>query len=130
VPDFHGTGVYDFEIILFADGTVDLQYQRLTGVKNTATVGIQNGDAEDGLQVVYNADYLRNKLAVRLRTWLGVPQQEGGLSGLGSRNLILSVDSRALPPGTHKAVLSVSGGGSLSTRTTDVPVELIVSPRR
>ena len=130
VPDFHGTGVFDFEIVLYADGTVDFQYQRLTGVKNTVTVGIQNGEADDGLQVVYNADYLRNKLTVRLRTWLGVPQQEGGLPGLGSKNLILSVDARALPPGTHKGVLSVSGGGSLSTRTTEVPVELIVAPRR
>jgi subtilisin family serine protease len=129
VPDFRGTGVYDFQIVLFPDGTIDLQYQRLTGVKNTATVGIQNGAGDDGLTVAYNADYLKNKLAVRIRTWLGVPQQSGNLPGLGSKTLNLSVDSRSLPVGAHKGTLSVSGGGVQSTRTVDMPVELIVKPK-
>ncbi|MEO6098632.1 MAG: S8 family serine peptidase, partial [Fibrobacteria bacterium] len=129
VPDFRGTGVYDFQIILFQDGTIDLQYQRLTGVKNTSTVGIQNGAGDDGLTVAYNTDYLKNKLAVRIRTWLGVPQQSGNLPGLGSKTLNLSVDSRSLPVGSHKGTLSVAGGGAQSTRTVDMPVELNVAPK-
>jgi hypothetical protein len=130
VRDFLGTGSYDFEIILYEDGTIDYQYQRLTGVKNTCTVGIQNYAADDGLQVVYNAAYLRNNLVVRIRTWLGVPYQVGGLPALGSRSLKLTVDSRGLPPGNYKASIEAIGGGSLSQKSYAFPVELNVGPTR
>jgi hypothetical protein len=130
VRDFQGTGSYDFEIILYADGAIDLQYLRLTGVKNTCTVGIQNYATDDGLQVVYNAPYLRNNLAVRLRTWLGTPYLGGRILGQGTDTKALRVDSRGLPPGTYKASLSVTGGGSMSEKTLTFPVELNVGPTR
>jgi hypothetical protein len=93
-------------------------------------VGIQNPAADDGLQVVYNANYLRNNLAVRLRTWLGVPFPINRLPGLDSKASTLNVDSRGLPPGTYKASLEVSGGGSMSEKTFTYPVELNVGPTR
>jgi hypothetical protein len=67
---------------------------------------------------------------LRIRTWMGLPQQVGGLAGLGSKSLTLSVDSRGLPPGTHKGTLEVAGGGSTSEQRKEVPVELIVGPTR
>jgi hypothetical protein len=130
VPDFNGTGTYDFEIILSANGTIDLQYKRLSGVRNTATIGIQNGLTDDGLLVAYNSNFLVENLAIRLRTWLAIPQQVGGIMGGVSKSLPLSLDSRGLQSGTYMGKLEVSGGGSISKNHIEVPVKLIVNPTR
>ncbi len=128
VPDFLGTGRYDFEIILRADGIIDLQYLTLTGVKNTATVGIQNGLKADGLTVVYNADYLQDNLAIRLRTWLALPPTVGILAGQEQKRVKVSVDSRTMPPGNYHETLKVEGHGSKTFESVEIPVDMTINP--
>ncbi len=58
----------DFEILLFPNGTIVYQYLTMNAVtKNSATIGMQNGARNDGLQVVFNANYVKNNLAIRFR---------------------------------------------------------------
>jgi hypothetical protein len=128
VPDFQGTGTYDFQVVLFPDGTVDFLYESLTGVKNTSTVGIQDATAEDGLGVVYNADFLEDSLAVRIRTWVTVPERTGALAGEEGKTLPVSLDSRGLAPGTHRAILNLTAGASRPLPPLEVPVEITVTP--
>ncbi len=67
VPHYAGGGgTYTVEMILTADGRITYQYQAMTDVTNSATVGIQNEDGSIGLQVVYNQNYVENGLAVEL----------------------------------------------------------------
>jgi hypothetical protein len=130
VPDFLGTGSYDFQIVLSADGAVDLLYNSMTGVKNTATVGIQDTVGRDGLGIAYNADFLENAMAVRIRTWVTVPGRAGRLAGQADASLPISLDSRGLAPGTYRATLGVTGaaesGRAFPAQT--VPVEITVTP--
>lgn len=51
---FSGEGDYTFEIILTADGNILYQYQSLTGVLDSHTIGIEDGAGAVGLQYVYN----------------------------------------------------------------------------
>ncbi len=67
VPPYSGSGgTYTFEMILTADGQITYQYEAMTDVTNSATVGIQNEDGSIGLQVVYNQNYVVDGLAVQI----------------------------------------------------------------
>lgn len=60
VPPF-----YDFEAILYPNGTVVYQYNTVGTTVNSATIGIQNATQDDGITVAYNADYVHDGLAIR-----------------------------------------------------------------
>nr|HPR17103.1 C25 family cysteine peptidase [Candidatus Cloacimonadota bacterium] len=55
VPHTSGnyTGVYDFEIMLYTNGDIIFQYREMTGDTDSATIGVQNGEANDALQIIY-----------------------------------------------------------------------------
>jgi len=67
-------GTYDFQIILFSNGNIKLQYRTVSGDTNSGTIGIQNAAGDDGLQVVYDSNftnddsYVENELAVLFST--------------------------------------------------------------
>jgi hypothetical protein len=64
------------EVILYNTGRIVIQYAGFTAnwPLNSATVGLENGDGADGLNVVYNAAYLRNALAIRFSTNAMIPE--------------------------------------------------------
>ncbi|MDZ7360651.1 MAG: T9SS type A sorting domain-containing protein [candidate division KSB1 bacterium] len=64
------------EVILYNTGRIVIQYASFTAnwPLNSATVGLENGDGADGLNVVYNAAYLRNALAIRFSTNAMIPE--------------------------------------------------------
>ena len=69
------TNLCTFQMALHRDGTVDLYYRSLTGGQTGCTVGIQNATQTVGLNIVYNASYLTDSLAIELRSqpgWISV----------------------------------------------------------
>ncbi|MDP8203469.1 MAG: hypothetical protein P9L95_02920, partial [Candidatus Tenebribacter mawsonii] len=68
------TEIYNFQIILYSNGNIKIQYQSVQGTTNSGTIGIQNDTGSDGLQVVDNANftindsYVENELAVLFST--------------------------------------------------------------
>jgi hypothetical protein len=108
VPHYSGsgtTGNYTFEIILYNDGRIVYQYQRLTGALNSCTVGIENAAGNVGLQVVYNAAYLTNNLAILFSLtppWLtfGSPASDT-LNNGECTNLVLNFTAGTLALGTY-----------------------------
>ncbi len=56
--------VETFQIILHEDGRILYQYEDLSGTLNSCTVGIENPDENDGLEVAFNSAYLDNGLAI------------------------------------------------------------------
>ena len=52
---FSGEGIYTFEIILTADGNILYQYQSLTGILDSHTIGIENSGGTIGLEYIYNS---------------------------------------------------------------------------
>ncbi|MDH7486538.1 MAG: S8 family serine peptidase [Anaerolineae bacterium] len=75
VPRYSSGGPYTFQALLTPDGVITLQYLTMLGTRlNEATVGIQNADASQGLQIAYNQSYVHDGLAVRI-----TPPQEAHL---------------------------------------------------
>lgn len=73
VPHNGNGGPYTFQVILLGCGEIIYQYEEMNSPYMLATVGIQNSDGQIGLQVVYNANYVENNLAVKIKAhqfWL------------------------------------------------------------
>jgi Ca2+-binding RTX toxin-like protein len=66
VPHYYDDGAYTFQVILNEDGSILYQYKDLNGIVDSATIGIENADGSDGVQIAFNESYARNNLAVLL----------------------------------------------------------------
>ena len=49
-----GTDGYYFQTIFYSDGNIDFMYQHIGDVLNSCTVGKENGEGTQGVQVTYN----------------------------------------------------------------------------
>jgi len=65
VQPFSVSGYYTFQVILESDGTIFFQYKNLNGPTNQATIGLENANGTEGIQVAYNSNYAENNLAVQ-----------------------------------------------------------------
>ncbi len=100
------TGTYDFQMIMFANGHILFQYRQVSGDLDTATIGIQNEDASDALQVVYDALYVENELAVLFYsgpTWLEISSCAGTIPAGSVNDITFSFNATDMFNGTYEA---------------------------
>ena len=106
VPHYYNSGSYTFEAILYPDGEILFQYQNMNGELASATIGIENSNASDGLQVVYNASYVHNNLALLITTnqgWLSEDPRSGFLDPGESTVVNAIIDATDLENGVYTA---------------------------
>ncbi len=109
VPHYYNTGSYTFEVIITSGNAIYYQYENLNGDLNSATVGIQNANGTDGLQIVYNQSYLENGLAVRLAAgWLDLEPMSGIIPAGGETTITAMMDAGALTVGDYEALITVN----------------------
>lgn len=102
--------VATFEAILYPSGEIRYQYLSLSGVTNSATVGIQNQPKNIGLNVAFNQAYLQNNLAVRiipLRQWLTVTPNSGHLGPNQSALVDVGFNANGLNGGVYHGTVHV-----------------------
>ncbi|PID28255.1 MAG: hypothetical protein CSB55_05505 [Candidatus Cloacimonadota bacterium] len=61
---YNETGNLNFQVILHQNGDIEFLYGNMDGELNEATVGIENADADDGLQIAYNQDFVESNTSV------------------------------------------------------------------
>ncbi|GJQ63383.1 MAG: hypothetical protein SCALA702_24360 [Melioribacteraceae bacterium] len=102
--EYFGSGTFTYQVVLYSSGKIMLYYKSLTGDLNSATVGIENADGSDGLQMVYNSDYLHDELAVKISAepdWLQLGNMEGRLYNGNSVDVELSFSDDDYPQGDY-----------------------------
>lgn len=118
-----------FQVHLYADGRIKFQYLTMNSpTLNSATIGIQNAARDDGLQVVFNAAYIHDAMAVeitRIPTWLSVSPSGGTIAAGGSQQVTVAFSAAGLEDGMHEAAIDVSSNDPYTPRLT-VPVRLNV----
>jgi len=122
------TGTYSFQVILFSDGRIVYQYQHLEGAINSCTVGIENETGSDGLQVVFNEEYLHDELAVLIESsdqWLTVLADSGMVSPDSSDVVAVHFDATNLSSGQYIAAIQVASNDPVES-IIDIPVTLNV----
>jgi len=127
-------GQFDFQIVLYADGTFRTNYREMAGVLTSGTIGWQNGDGSAGTQIVANGEFVSNSLSWSAASsdedvsWIFLSSSTGDLSGalIGTETaeIYVQVVTTGLDPGYHEATISIT---SPETDPASVPVHLIVT---
>jgi subtilisin family serine protease len=111
VPRYSTHESYTFQVILHPTGRIVYQYLTLqTGRLNEATIGIQNGARNDGITVVYNADYVHDNLAVEIATipdYLTVTPTMGTIPAGGSQDLAVSFNTAGMFGGVYEGAVRI-----------------------
>ena len=121
-------GSYTFEMIIYPSGKILLQYKSVTGDIDTSTVGIQDTNALDGLQIVYNGNYIHNEMAIEIKRvieWVQLSSVTGIIPSGESDFIAVSVDSSDLPIGIYNCELILSTNDPNVSLLT-IPIELQV----
>ncbi|RMD64815.1 MAG: choice-of-anchor D domain-containing protein, partial [Planctomycetota bacterium] len=128
VPHFGSGGPYTFEAILKSNGQMLFQYLDMNSPLESATIGIENFDASDGLEVVFNAPYMHNNLAIRIAAdspWLSENPTSGMVPPGGSMDVQIIADATGLLGGTYRANVIINSNDPVHPDTT-MPVRLNV----
>jgi len=131
--EFGADGKVTAEVILHANGTITFQYLNLQNGFDVlhSTVGIENGDGTDGLEVVFNNRYLHDSLAVQFSTnqWLSVTPQSGTIAPGGSQQMVVSANSKGLISGTYQTYLVIFNN-DLDKNPANIPVTMTVDAQK
>ncbi len=128
---FSGGGELNFEAILFPSGRVRLEYGTVDGGTrglNSCTIGIENSSGTDGLQVVYNADYLHSNLGIAFympANWLNSTIHSGYLTVGNDTSAAVSFDATGLFPGTYTGHFDLDSNDP-DESSIDIPVSFTV----
>jgi hypothetical protein len=130
VPHFGTTtpGLYTFQVILNASGSILCQYLDMQQTVNSATLGMEAAGGTDGLQVVYNAAYMHNTLAIlysRGISWLAENPTSGTIGANDSGKVAVTINATGLANGTYTGALQIVSN-DFNHSPKIVPVRLIV----
>jgi len=126
-PGAHN-GTYDFQAIIYPSGEILYQYKEVSGDIDTVTIGMQNEEGDDGLQVVYNQFYVENELAIKIKKiidWVTIEPSGGILPEGESQPIQISVDSEELEYGQYLCNLVLYTNDPNNSETI-IPVSLVV----
>jgi FlgD Ig-like domain len=128
-----GNGVFTFQLILTPKGNIVFQYLRLAGAVNFSTIGIQNSDGSEGLEVAFNTDFARDSLAVlieRPSSWLSFSPNNGRLAAGSRATVQVKFNATGLQPdSTYHTELRVESN-DLDEALVPVPVSFEVLKRK
>jgi hypothetical protein len=116
---------YNFQIVLYPNGDIDVNYNSLTGVHD-ATIGIQNAKGTDGIQVSSGSSFADNNKSLFISAgldWLSFSDETTGQLVYGESSMhTFDVSSAGLSNGDYTGFVKItSNGGSAS-----IPVYLTV----
>lgn len=125
-------GNYDFQAVLYPNGEFQYSYSDLEGRIDRCTIGFQNGDGTDGIQVVHDNDYVHENLTVKFKTapdWLNMTPSSGTLFGEipegESVTLYLSVDGNGMMAGVYESFILLSSNAG---PTQLIPFNITIDP--
>ncbi|HLF14685.1 MAG TPA: choice-of-anchor D domain-containing protein [Bacteroidota bacterium] len=110
VPHFTFGGSYTLQVVLSKTGSIDLRYLALSPTVTVATVGIENTTGTDGLQMVFNAPYIHDSLAVRILMapeFLDVTPAAGRIYAGDSLALTVTFDASGMFGGDYYDTIDV-----------------------
>jgi hypothetical protein len=117
-----------FEVILYENGRILFQYLVATD-EGDITVGIENPDASDGLQISYNdGSYLENGLAILIKPvleWCVLDNPSGIIFSGSQEDITITVSSDELEIGQYLCDLIISTNDPESSLVS-IPVNVEV----
>ena len=125
---FSATGSLTFQVVLYSNGKILIYYNNMNATLNSATVGIENAAGTVGLQVAYNANYIKNNLALQFAAepdWLSANTASGTLYNGNSVDVVLTFRSEDYPLGTYSMNMKVTSNDP-SAPTLIIPIKMTI----
>ena len=133
---YSGTGSLTYQIVLQSNNQVYFYYNNMAGSMNSCTVGIENGNGTDGLQIAHNATYVQNDLAVKISAepdWLVTNNFEGTVYNGNSFAVVLDFLTTGLELGQYSMDVVITSNDPKNQQITipvvmhldETPVELL-----
>ena len=122
-----GFGPYSFQLIIYDNGNIVLQYKNLVNLENAYTVGMQNSQASDGFYIAYNEPYLHDQMAILItrRSWVSI-HPVGGTIAPGSRmDLQVTLKTEDFPQGDFWASVEIYSNDPQNQQLV-IPIHLTV----
>ncbi len=121
---------YFFQIVLNANGSIEYRYGSMSNTLDSATIGIENEDGTDGLQIAFNETYIESGLTILISAApsfiTGVTPASGTIpAGIGGP-VTVSFDATGLLAGTYEANLILEADIDGEVSTFELPVVLMV----
>ncbi|OQX91799.1 MAG: hypothetical protein B6D58_06275, partial [candidate division Zixibacteria bacterium 4484_95] len=128
VPDWRQEGIFTFQIILVAPARITYQYAEMgPGRLDECSIGIENQNGSDGLEVVYNASYMHSNLAIAFYTdWLSAFPASGTVNPHDSLDVTITFDASMLSEGTYIGNINLQSNDP-NHQDEDIPCTLILS---
>ena len=129
---YSATGSLTFQYVLYSSGKVMVYYKEMNATLTSATVGIENLTGTDGLQVAYNATYVKNNLALKFSAdpdWLASNSTGGMLMNGTSADVLMTFNAEDYPAGNYGVdVIFTSNDPLTTTVTVPVTMEIVAIP--
>ena len=125
---YSATGSLSFQVVLNSNGKILVYYQNMAATLNSATVGIENQAGTVGLQVAYNANYVKNNLALQFAAepdWLSNNTFSGTLFNGNTALVVLTFQSDDFPLGDYSMNMVVTSNDP-TTPTLTVPIKMTI----
>ena len=109
---YGNSATVDAEVILEKNGNIIFQYKSFNNgfnVKNT-TIGIENKEADQGLEIARNTDYLQNNLAIRIsqnKPFVEFDNNYAKLASNESIDISLIFNAEKLSSGKYEGIILV-----------------------
>ncbi len=124
VPAFLSTTTATFQAIIYANGSMKFQYKDVmnyVGV-DRSTVGVENEDGTDALKVVFNNTYVKDGLAVLIKS----PFVTGTVEPGTTANVDLVIDAANIYDGFYESPLKVLSNDPANP-SIEIPTTLTVT---
>lgn len=134
-PEYSGSAgdVVTAQVILYPNGQIRCQYQSIgTGFDIAGcTIGIENADASDGIEVAYNSQYLHDGLALvfyQPTAWLTLSEMNGTVEPSAADTVEITFNSSGLGNGDYLSnVLVYNNDPNPSKNPYEMSAELTVT---
>lgn len=120
VPHYATGGPYTFQVIIDMGGRILFQYKDINIPDYAASIGVQNGTNDIGLQMSFFQSYVSDGMAVLIdppAAWLTVDPMTGEVDAGASEALRVGFHSKDLTPGDYR--------GRILLRTNDPDERLV-----
>lgn len=124
--EYFDSGTFTCQIVLHSSGKINIYYESMTGDLTSTTVGIENANGTDGLQVVNDAAYIEDGLALEFSAkpeWLVASAPSGLIYNGNSVDIELEFLTEDIPLGEYSMDVVINSNDPDNPEVT-VPVTM------